>query len=114
VQQPASKHPAFALEDRCVWNALTLSASQQLVGPVRLRGDWRFALDSKHASPSGMGLLQPSAPLALLRHVGGITPALVDSAYGVDVVVPGAGGLVRLVGWFSPGRREGGLELRLM
>jgi hypothetical protein len=81
---------------------------------VRLRGDWRFALDSKHACPTGMGLLQPSAPLALLRHVGGICPALVDSAYGVDVVVPGAGGLVRLVGWFSPGRREGGLELRLM
>jgi hypothetical protein len=84
------------------------------VGPIRLRGDWRFALDSKHACPSGMGLLQPSAPLALLRHVGGISPVLVDSAYGVDVVVPGAGGLVRLVGWFSPGRKEGGLELRLM
>lgn len=97
-----------------MWNALTLSASQQLVGPVRLRGDWRFALDSKHACPSGVGWLQPGAPLALLRHVAGVTPALVDSAVGVDVVVPGAGGLVRLVGWYSPGRKEGGLELRLM
>ncbi|WIA21737.1 hypothetical protein OEZ85_000902 [Tetradesmus obliquus] len=101
-------------KDRCVWNALTLSASQQLVGPVRLRGDWRFALDSKHACPSRVGWLQPGAPLALLRHVAGVTPALVDSAVGVDVVVPGAGGLVRLVGWYSPGRKEGGLELRLM
>lgn len=60
------------------------------------------------------GLLQPSAPLQVLQHVVGVRPALVDAAYGVDVVVPGAGGLVRLVGWYSPGRGEGGLGLRLM
>jgi hypothetical protein len=60
------------------------------------------------------GLLQPTAPLQLLNHIVGVRPALVDAAYGVDVVVPGAGGLVRLVGWYSPGRGEGGLGLRLM
>lgn len=60
------------------------------------------------------GLLQPSAPLQLLNHIVGVRPALVDAAYGVDMVVPGAGGLLRLVGWYSPGRGEGGLGLRLM
>jgi hypothetical protein len=43
-----------------------------------------------------------------------VRPALVDAAYGLDVVVPGGGGLVRLVGWYNPGRGEGGLGLRLM
>lgn len=67
-----------------------------------------------HLSQMHAGLLQPSTPLQLLQHVVGVRPALVDAAYGVDVVVPGAGGLVRLVGWYSPGRGEGGLGLRLM
>lgn len=108
------KHPAFALDERSVWHALTLSATQQLIGPVRLRGECRFALDSTHACPRGAGWLQPSTPLRLFKHVTGVSPALVDSAVGVDVVVPGAGGLLRVVGWWSGGRKEGGLELRLM
>jgi hypothetical protein len=66
------------------------------------------------SAPPAAGLLQPSAALQVLNHVVGVRPALVDAAYGVDVVVPGAGGLVRLVGWYSPGRGEGGLGLRLM
>ena len=69
---------------------------------------WPFLL------PPLTGLLQPWALLQLLHHVVGVRPALVDAAYGVDVVVPGAAGLVRLVGWYSPGRGEGGLGLRLM
>eukprot|EP00775_Hariotina_reticulata_P006226 gene6226-6463_t len=110
-----SKHPAFALEDSGVWHSLTLSASQQLLGPVRLRGDWRLALDSGVPCPRGLGgVLTPKAPLQLLQHIAGVRPVVVDSSYGVDVVVPGAGGLVRLVGWYSPGRGEGRLELRLM
>eukprot|EP00878_Enallax_costatus_P041958 GHUV01048895.1.p1 GENE.GHUV01048895.1~~GHUV01048895.1.p1 ORF type:complete len:340 (+),score=111.62 GHUV01048895.1:337-1356(+) len=108
------KHPAFALDERSVWHALTLSATQQLIGPVRLRGEWRFALDSIYACPCGAGWLQPSAPLGLCKHIAGVSPALVDSALGVDVVVPGAGGLLRVVAWWSGGRKEGGLELRLM
>lgn len=50
------KHPAFALEERGVWHALTLSATQQLVGPVRLRADWRLALDSVQPCPRGAGV----------------------------------------------------------
>jgi hypothetical protein len=49
------KHPAFALDDRGVWHSLTVSATQQLVGPVRLRADARLALDSVHPCPRGTG-----------------------------------------------------------
>lgn len=49
------KHPAFALEERGVWHSLTLSATQQLVGPVRLRADCRLALDSVNPCPRGTG-----------------------------------------------------------
>ena len=133
------RHPAFALDDGGVWHALTLSACQQLVGPLRLRADWRFALDSavpltapaKRASGGGGGggggagsgngaaaarplLAVPQSAVQLARHVGGMRPALLDAAYGVDAVVPGSGGLVRAVAWYSPRRGEGGLELRLL
>ena len=109
------KHPAFAVEQKGAWHALTLSATQQIVGPVRLRGDWRFALDSHAACPKGLrGVVDPRAHLQLLRHVGGMRPSLVESAYGVDVVVPGSSGAARVVAWWSPGRKEGMLELRLL
>jgi hypothetical protein len=49
------KHPAFALDERGVWHSLTLSATQQLYGPVRLRADARLALDSVHPCPRGSG-----------------------------------------------------------
>jgi hypothetical protein len=109
------RHPAFAIEQKGAWHALTLSAAQQVIGPVRFRGDWRFALDSQAACPKGlMSVVDPRAHLQLLRHVGGMRPSLVESAYGVDVVVPGSSGAARIVAWWSPGRREGMLELRLL
>jgi hypothetical protein len=49
------KHPAFALDERGVWHSLTLSATQQLFGPVRLRADARLALDSVNPCPRGAG-----------------------------------------------------------
>jgi hypothetical protein len=36
------RHPAFGLEQRGVWHALTLSGTQQLLGPLRLRADARW------------------------------------------------------------------------
>ena len=36
---------AFALEGRGIWHALSASVTQQVVGPIRLRGDLRCALD---------------------------------------------------------------------
>jgi hypothetical protein len=108
------RHPALALEQKGVWHSLMVSATQQLVGPVRLRADWRWAVDSNVPCPRGSGLLQPKAPLQVLQHVGAMRPSLVDSAYGVDVMVPGTSGLARLMAWWSPGRREGMLEVRLL
>ncbi|KAI8475001.1 MAG: hypothetical protein J3K34DRAFT_456450 [Monoraphidium minutum] len=113
-----ARHPAFGLDEGGAWHALTLSATQQLAGPVRLRADWRLALDSG-APPPGRPSLGPlaAAPAAaaqLARHVGCMRGSLLDAAYGLDVVVPGSGGAVRGVAWWSPRRGEGGLELRLL
>jgi len=41
-------------------------------------------------------------------------PALLETAYGLDCVLPGTEGSLRLVGWWSPARREGMVELRLL
>ncbi|KIY96659.1 hypothetical protein MNEG_11303 [Monoraphidium neglectum] len=111
-----ARHPAFALDDTGAWHALTLSASQQLAGPVRLRADWRLALDSAAPLPGGGPGLggAPQAAALLARHVGGMRPTLLDAAYGLDVIVPGSGGLVRAVAWYSPRRGEGALEVRLL
>lgn len=35
-------------------------------------------------------------------HVGGLRPRLMDSVYGLDLVLPGAAGLVRLVSEQKP------------
>ncbi len=43
---------AFALEGRGIWHALSVSAAQQVYGPVRARADMRFALESPPAAPS--------------------------------------------------------------
>lgn len=36
---------AFALEGRGIWHALSASVTQQIIGPVRARADFRYALD---------------------------------------------------------------------
>ncbi len=97
-----------------MWHALTLSLSQQLVGPVRLCGDFRFALESEAPCPRGRNLLKPAAPLSLAKHVVSMRPSLIESAFGADVVVPGSQGLARLVAWYAPLRKEAMLELRLL
>jgi hypothetical protein len=121
-----ARHPAFALDGAGAWHALTLSATQQLLGPVRLRADWRLALDSAEPLPSlrrggsgaggaGSTLGVPQAAAAqLARHIAGMRPSLLDAAYGLDMVVPGSGGLLRGILWYSPRRAEGGIELRLL
>ena len=44
---------AFALEGRGVWHALSASFTQQVLGPIRARADFRYALDL----PSGIPLV---------------------------------------------------------
>lgn len=111
---PTLRQPACALEHKGAWHALTVSAVQQLFGPVRLRADWRWALDSSVPCPQGAALLRPGAPVGVAKHLAAIRPSLVDSAYGLDVAVPGSNGLARVVAWCTPARKEAMLELRLM
>ncbi len=137
------RHPAFALGDMGAWHALSLSVSQQLVGPLRLAADWRYALTS--GSPLALPPAPPSAtvpPLesaaaaleaarvaagaaaaagswvggaaaAVAAHTTGMRPQLLEAVYALDLAVPGARGVARLVAWYSPQRREGMLEVRL-
>jgi hypothetical protein len=53
-RKPGFHHPALLLlEGRSgVWHALSLSVSQQLVGPVRLCADLRYALRSQALHPN--------------------------------------------------------------
>ena len=105
------------------------------VGPIRLCADLRFALEPTAAevaasadnaagpshSPSDASSAhvrrRGSAALERLRglprHVASTRASLMDSVYGLDVALPGASGLARLVAWYSPGRREGMVEVRL-
>lgn len=88
--------------------------SWQVLGPVRGRMDVRFALDSDAPCPQGTALLRAGAPLRLAKHVGGLRPSLVETAYGLDVVVPGSSGMARVVAWYAPVRGEAMLQLCLL
>lgn len=52
VMWPSALCRAFALEGRGIWHALSVSAAQQVYGPVRARADFRIALESPPAAPS--------------------------------------------------------------
>ena len=49
----------------------------------------------------------------LTRRLGSVRPSLMDATYGLDVALPGASGLARVVAWYAPGKKEGMVELRL-
>ncbi|CAI5466620.1 unnamed protein product [Closterium sp. Yama58-4] len=71
---------------------LSLSFQQQIFGPVRGRWDACMGVDAK-------------APLA--------APTLLDSTYALDCSLERLGA-ARLVVWYSPTRREGMAEVRLL
>ncbi|GJP61787.1 hypothetical protein CLOP_g18917 [Closterium sp. NIES-67] len=71
---------------------LSLSFQQQILGPVRGRWDACMGVDSKN-------------PLAV--------PRLLDSTYALDCSLERLGA-ARLVVWYSPTRREGMAEVRLL
>eukprot|EP00898_Chlorokybus_atmophyticus_P002157 jgi/Chlat1/2942/Chrsp2S04685 len=79
---------------------LTASVQQQLFGPVRAQVEAQFDLDNKtHAADDSNIVGQPR---------------LVELGYSVESIVPGSKGAMRVVAWYSPLRREGMIELRLL
>ena len=104
------KHRAFALEGRGSWHALSVSVAQQVLGPVRARADFRFALDPTNV-PQDQG--ERSTLKGLAQTALSVRPSLLEAVYGVDMVLPGTEGAGRVAVWWSPKRREAMAELRL-
>eukprot|EP00884_Botryococcus_braunii_P003685 jgi/Botrbrau1/13317/Bobra.0315s0015.1 len=108
---PPHRHRAFALEGRGMWHAVSLSAVQQVFGPVRLRADARIALENPIFTTDGTaaGLAQ-----SVVDSARSLRPSLLETVYGIDIVLPGSEGLARAALWYSPARREAMAEIRLL
>ena len=76
---------------------------------VRARMDARFALDPTTV-PASEG--ERSTLKGLVQTALSVRPALLETVYGFDVVLPGTEGAARLAVWLSPKRRECMAELR--
>jgi len=109
VSRP-DKHRAFALEGKGIWHCCTISASQQVFGPVRVKADFRFALDPTNV-PQNQG--DRSTLKGIAQTALSVRPSLLESVFGGDVLVPGTEGAARLGVWWAPKRKEGMIELRL-
>jgi len=104
------KHRAFALEGKGIWHSCTISGSQQVFGPVRVKADFRFALDPTNV-PQNQG--DRSTLKGIAQTALSVRPSLLESVFGGDILVPGTEGAARLGVWWAPKRKEGMVELRL-
>lgn len=104
------KHRAFALEGKGIWHCCTVSAAQQVFGPVRIKADFRFALDPTNI-PQNQG--ERSTLKGIAQTALSVRPSLLESTFGGDVLIPGTEGAARLGVWWAPKRKEGMIELRL-
>lgn len=105
------KNRAFALEGRGIWHALSASITQQVIGPVRARADFRYALDLPSSIPQG-----PDGKRSwhnILEAAGKTRPTLLETVYGLDVIIPGTSGIARGAVWYSPMRKEAMAEIKL-
>jgi hypothetical protein len=109
-QTRPDRHRAFALEGRGSWHSLSVSLAQQVAGPVRARCDLRFALDPTNV-PEDEG--QRSTLRGLAQTALSVRPCLLETVWGMDSVLPGTGGGVRVAVWWAPKRKEAMAELRL-
>ena len=89
-------------------STLSVSLSQQLVGPLRARVDTTYdvSVNPKHQSLAAVR----KAPLAVARD--SVKP--LETVYGLDMTVPGSSGAARFVVWYAPTRKEGMGEVRLL
>jgi len=104
------RHRAFALEGRGSWHALSISLAQQIIGPLRARADFRFALDPINIPQDAR---ERSTLKGLAQTAFSVRPALLEAVYGADAVLPGTGGAARVAMWWSPKRGEAMVELRM-
>ncbi|CAK0784857.1 hypothetical protein CVIRNUC_008062 [Coccomyxa viridis] len=106
------KHRAFALEGRGIWHALSLSATQQVYGPLRARADMRVALESPPPAvpPEEAGRATLEGAWQAIRT---LRATQLESIFGLDCVVPNSQGAARIAAWWSPSRKEAMMELRL-
>ena len=91
----------------------SVSAKQQLVGPVRAYADLRWEL-SADGGPSEHGPKGERAPTPAFGsrarcHVANLRPHKLDAVFGVDF----GAGPASLAAWFSPLRKQGLVELRI-
>ena len=110
IESRPDKNRAFALEGKGVWHCCTISAAQQVFGPLRAKADFRFALDPTNV-PQNQGdsrTLKGIAQTAL-----SIRPCLLESVFGGDVLIPGTEGAARISCFWAPKKGEGMVELRL-
>lgn len=76
-----------------------------------MKADYNFSLDSHRG---GLGATSQGIFGGVVDHVKNLQPTLLDVQYGVDFSVPGTHGAVRVGGWYTPSRKEGMVELRMM
>ena len=110
IESRPDKNRAFALEGKGVWHCCTISAAQQVFGPLRAKADFRFALDPTNV-PMNQGdsrTLKGIAQTAL-----SIRPCLLESVFGGDILIPGTEGAARISCFWAPKKGEGMVELRL-
>ena len=88
---------------------LSASVAQQVFGPLRVRADARCEVELR-APPQGVPLLDKIAGCAGLPP-GAQVPEVV---YGMDCQLPYLNGAARFSVWYSPTRREGLGEIRLL
>eukprot|EP00191_Tetraselmis_sp_GSL018_P023295 CAMPEP_0177624070 /NCGR_PEP_ID=MMETSP0419_2-20121207/29273_1 /TAXON_ID=582737 /ORGANISM="Tetraselmis sp., Strain GSL018" /LENGTH=501 /DNA_ID=CAMNT_0019124731 /DNA_START=73 /DNA_END=1579 /DNA_ORIENTATION=- len=78
---------------------LTLSLSQQVIGPLRARADVQIDPLSVDLSNGPQEAIRRAEPLQVI--------------YGGDCMIPGLRGTARLAAWYSPQRQEGMMEVRM-
>lgn len=83
----------------------------QAVGPIRVKADYQFYLESSIRAVGGSSFRGMGG---ILDHLKCTQPSLKDVQYGIDFAVPGSYGAVRAGAWYTPSRKEGMMELRIM
>lgn len=84
----------------------------QAIGPVRIKADYTVSLDS--CGGTLVGASSRGIFGEVVDHMKNLQPTLLDVQYGVDLSVPGTHGAVRVGAWYTPSKKEGMVELRMM